>query len=710
MVAQGREKGSFLAALRFPDFLRKNGIIFIYSMGKKKKRGVKTVTVSAPMAPADPLRMFSPFFVAVMMFALAFILYGRTIGYSFACDDRAAIFDNRFTVKGVSGIPGILSHDLFYGIFGEQVDCLQGGRYRPLSLVTFALETQIFGVTPGIYHFTNILLYGLTGFLLFCVLRRLFRGMKGGHGLLIPLVASLLFMAHPLHTEVIANIKSRDEELSLLLSLVAFIFSLRYFDRGGSIDAILAGMALFLGLMSKESAIVFCVLIPLSAWVVLSPGRRRIIAVSASLAVGTMLYLIIRQLVLGTIHAHTTDLINDPFLEATFARKYATIFYTLLLYLKLLIVPHPLTFDYYPYHIPLVSWADWRPLAGLLANSALLIAAIIGIRRKKAWGLGIWAYLLPLSIVSNLVVPIGVFMAERFMYIPSIAFCIFAAYALVRWIPAGMKRNAKAGTVAAVSVFGIVFLVFSALSFDRTQAWKDDFTLATTDVRVSPESVKSNAMAGDEYRHRADTMSDQIMKRDYLARAEKHLRVALAVFPRYETGCIILGRVLQSEGIYGDSPRSRDSIYHASADAFRAIFAFSPHSSQAQANLGALFAQQLWNPDSAITHLRAALREDDKIPDAHYNIGTVFLMNGTGPDSALAHLTRAVQLDTGNADAFNNLGAAYQYKKEFGPAMEMYQHAHRLRPRQQNILDNISKLYAAMGAARLPPDRRNTGG
>ena len=148
-------------------------------MGKKKKRGAKTVPAPAPIAPADRMRMFSPFFVAVMMFALAFILYGRTIGYSFACDDRAAIFDNRFTVKGVSGIPGILSHDLFYGIFGEQVDCLQGGRYRPLSLVTFALETQIFGVTPGVYHFTNILLYGLTGFLLFWVLRRLFRGVNG---------------------------------------------------------------------------------------------------------------------------------------------------------------------------------------------------------------------------------------------------------------------------------------------------------------------------------------------------------------------------------------------------------------------------------------------------------------------------------------------------------------------------------------------------
>jgi tetratricopeptide (TPR) repeat protein len=210
-------------------------------------------------------------------------------------------------------------------------------------------------------------------------------------------------------------------------------------------------------------------------------------------------------------------------------------------------------------------------------------------------------------------------------------------------------------------------------------------------------------MAGDEYRRRADTMSNPIMKREYLTRAEKHLRVALAVFPRYEIGCILLGRVLQSEGVYGDSPRSRDSIYHASADAFRAVFAFSPHSSQAQANLGALFAQQLWNPDSAVTHLRAALREDEKLSDAHYNIGTVFLMNGAGPDSALAHLARAVQLDTGNADAYNNLGAAYQYRKEFGPAMEMYQRAHRLRPRQQNIIENISKLYAAMGDARQVP-------
>jgi tetratricopeptide (TPR) repeat protein len=684
-------------------------------MGKKKKQRVPSIPAPAPRATADPRRLLSsPLFIAAAMMALAFILYGRTIGYSFACDDRAAIVDNRFTVKGVSGIPGLLSHDLFYGIFGEQVDCLQGGRYRPLSLITFALETQIFGVTAGVYHFTNILLYGLTGFLLYSILRRLLRRLKGSGSLLIPLAASLLFMAHPLHTEVIANIKSRDEELALLLSLIAFVFSLRYFERGRGLDLVAAGAALFLGLMSKETAVVFFILIPLSAWVLLSPDRRRIIRVSASLAVGIVLYLAIRQMVLGTIHAHTTDLINDPFLEASFAQKYATIFYTLLLYLKLLIAPHPLTFDYYPYHIPLLTWADWRPLAGLLANGALLAAAVAGILRKKVWGLCLWAYLLPLGIVSNLLVPIGVFMAERFMYFPSIAFCLFAAYAMVTVIPAGLRRFPGAGTIAAGTVFFIMFLTFSALTFDRTQAWKDDFTLATTDVVVSSESVKSNSMAGDEYRHRADTMTDQAMKREYLARAEKHLRAALAVFPRYETGCVILGRVLQSEGVLAP-PQSagQSALYQASADAFRGILHFNPRSSQAEANLGALFAQQLWNPDSAIIHLRIALGENEKTPDAHYNLGTVFLMTGGGTDSsltdsAIAHLTRAVQLDAGNADAMNNLGAAYQFRKEYGPALATYQRAHRLRPQQQNIIENISKLYAAMGDSRQTANDQRT--
>jgi tetratricopeptide (TPR) repeat protein len=670
-------------------------------MGKKKKfrTGATPAPVPASRPAADPLKVFSsPLVVALLMFALAFIMYGRTIGFSYACDDRAAIVDNRFTVKGFAGIPGILSHDLFYGIFGEQVDCLQGGRYRPLSLITFAVETQFFGVATWVYHLNNLILYGLTGFLLFYVLRRLLRRMRGRGALLIPLAASLLFMAHPLHVEVIANIKSRDEELALILSLIAFIFSLRYFERGKLFDLVFAGLSLFLGLMSKESAVVFCILIPLSAWVVLSAEKRRIIAVSASLGIGTAAYLIIRQLVLGTIHAHTTDLINDPFLEATLAQRYATIFYTLLLDLKLLFFPHPLTFDYYPYHIPLVSWADWRPLAGLLANGALVVAAIIGILRKRVWALVIWAYLLPLSIVSNLVVPIGVFMAERFLYLPSIAFCLLASWVLVEWIPGRVNGKSKSGIILSAAVFAVMVVAFSAASFDRAAAWKDDYTLATTDVKTSPESVKSNSMAGDEERRRADTIADPMAKRELLANADRHLRAALTVFPRYETGCILLGRVLQSEGVYGVTPQAKDSIYRASADAFRAIFAFAPHSGQAQANLGALFAQQLWNPDSAVTHLRAALHEDEKIADAHYNIGTVFLMNGTGPDSAIAHLTRAVELDTGNADAFNNLAAAYQYKKEFDAAMAMYQRAHRLRPRQQNIMDNIAKLAAAMNA------------
>ncbi|MFK7981868.1 MAG: glycosyltransferase family 39 protein, partial [Saprospiraceae bacterium] len=202
-----------------------------------------------------------------LIFIVAFLLYGNTLTHEYTQDDAIVIYDNMFTTKGFSGIPGILKYDTFYGFFKvEGKDKLvAGGRYRPLTLVMFAAEYALFGESPFIGHLGNVLLYGLLGIVLYLLLIKLFRA-RGDlpSGELLALLTTLFFMAHPIHTEVVANIKGRDEIMTLLGSLAALLFSLKAYQEEKNWLNIIAGLIFFLGLMAKENAITFLAVVPLT--------------------------------------------------------------------------------------------------------------------------------------------------------------------------------------------------------------------------------------------------------------------------------------------------------------------------------------------------------------------------------------------------------------------------------------------------------------
>jgi protein O-mannosyl-transferase len=103
----------------------------------------------------------------LIILIVSFLLYGQSLQYGYVLDDTIVVDENKFVAKGVNGIWDILSKETFTGYFGEQKNLVAGARYRPLSLVSFALEQSIFGKKPAISHFINILLYALCGWFLY---------------------------------------------------------------------------------------------------------------------------------------------------------------------------------------------------------------------------------------------------------------------------------------------------------------------------------------------------------------------------------------------------------------------------------------------------------------------------------------------------------------------------------------------------------------
>ncbi|MEM6964028.1 MAG: hypothetical protein AAF573_04615 [Bacteroidota bacterium] len=114
---------------------------------------------------------------------------------------------NDFVQAGIAGLGDIFTHSWYYGLTDTP-----DRYYRPMMLAGFAVETSLFGNDAKVYHIMNVLYYALSCAFLFFVIKLLFKNKNW----LIALGATLLFTAHPLHTEVVANIKSRDEIFAFL--------------------------------------------------------------------------------------------------------------------------------------------------------------------------------------------------------------------------------------------------------------------------------------------------------------------------------------------------------------------------------------------------------------------------------------------------------------------------------------------------------------
>src|ERR1035437_9544609 len=138
----------------------------------------------------------------VMIIGLCFVLYGNTIPNHYSMDDELVTNTNKRVEGGIKAIPGIWTSLYSEGKLKYE--------YRPVVKTVFAIEYQIFGDNPHVSHFINILIYIFTCLLLFNLLKKLLKDFNP----VFPFIAVLLFIAHPIHTEVVASLKNRDEMLS----------------------------------------------------------------------------------------------------------------------------------------------------------------------------------------------------------------------------------------------------------------------------------------------------------------------------------------------------------------------------------------------------------------------------------------------------------------------------------------------------------------
>jgi len=487
---------------------------------------------------------------------LPLLLYLTSVSFGFVLDDKLVIEENHLVQEGINGIGKILSSDFWIGFSGEQPNMATGPRYRPLSLVSFAIEYELYGLKPAMSHLINVLLYSATCLVLFRFFSMFTRG-ETEHPWYFRLsfVATLLFALHPLHSEVVANIKGRDEILSLLFSLSALLLILRYDRSKNPMSLALGGLAFLLALMAKENAITFLAVAPLTILMFTKSKARALAIAMTPLVVSTVIYLILRHQVVGFLllsgGEEVTELMNNPFVDASIGEKYGTIFYTWGLYLKLLIFPHPLTHDYYPYHVPLVGLADLRAIIPLTLYLAMASFAVLKIRKGNIASWSILFFLATFSIASNLFFPLGTFMNERFMYMPSVGFCLVLAWVLTQKMPGWLDAKPNLSRAVPIGLAAVFALGFSLKTLARVPDWKDDDSLTRAGVEVSADSARSNCFMGFSLYQDSLKEPDDARRQELLDEVVFYLDRSLKIHPSYRDALNVYAGVLSSRYALG---------------------------------------------------------------------------------------------------------------------------------------------------------------
>ena len=390
--------------------------------------------------------------LAFIIGAVAFLLYANTLSHDYVLDDFSVIKENRLTKQGWDAFPEVFKKSFRFGYITTQDEL-----YRPLPKATFAAEWALAPDKPALGHFVNILLYALTGMLLFLTLRKYMKG-----DLLIPFVASLLFIAHPIHTEAVANIKSRDEIMSLLFSFGA-LSCIYEWIRKEKVSWLFAAMvSFFLSILSKESGITFLAVFPLTIYFFTNAPSRKWITVILCMIVPVGIFLILRNNVLaGSLKTNFSEVDNILVAAPDGISKLATAIFILLLSLKVIFFPHPLVIDYSYKQIPVIGMGDWRFWIAALILSGLLFLGLRGLKKKNLLSFAILYFFITVSIFSNLLVLIGTSFGERLMLIPSLGFCLALAILGVKLFPSGVKAfsSVKDFFVANGKLFGICAII-----------------------------------------------------------------------------------------------------------------------------------------------------------------------------------------------------------------------------------------------------------
>jgi hypothetical protein len=390
-----------------------------------------------------------------------------------------------------------------------------GTLYRPLTSLAWAVEWQLGGGAPWIYHAVSVAAYSLVCLMVFRLVSQLAGGQVGWW-------AAAVFAVHPVHTEAVATATGQAELWAALIVLLAVVeyIAIRSSRELTAKDGMRLGALYLAACLFKEHAVMLPALLAVAeitlrhTLVVESRLRPRmqLWLILAAVASG---FLIIRSLVLG-----------DPAGERTAAAlsglsppaRIITMLGVVPEWARLLLFPWHLQADYMPQEIPLAHAPGPRQLLGVVLLASVAWGAWRIRRTQPAQGFAACWVGLTLLPVSNILIPTGVLLAERTLFLPSVGLALAAGVAIAQLMA---WATMHAGWRPAAMTLCITLLAGACIrSATRQSAWRDQATFVAHLQRDAPASYRTHWINAHELAKRRDR-----------AGTERELLRALELFP-----------------------------------------------------------------------------------------------------------------------------------------------------------------------------------
>ncbi len=633
---------------------------------------------------------------------LGFLIYAAlTLGHGFVLDDNLVITSNQHVLKGFGGIAELFSTNYAHGHQG-----FNDGLYRPLSLVTFAIEQGITELNPAFSHFLQALLYGLCILLLHRWTRELL-----GPNSKWPFWISLVFAMHPIHTEVVANLKSRDEIMALLFFLLSLVQFTKWLETKEQKNLLFAALWFLPALFSKESAVTYLAAYPLLLWIRKIPMREGLVA-TGLMVVPVALFLIVRMLVLaslGPVDEGIQSLLQNSLVQADgLLDRFAGAAYIQWMYISKLFFPFELSHDYSYNAVPFHPLSSFPGIASLIGILVVIGMGVFGIIKRKWYGFGTLFYFATISVVANAALLIGATAAERFVFSPSLGWS-FVAVAGFTSTP--FLRKWSNQTLAAYCA------IFALLTILRIPDWKSDYDLFEADVAKVSNSARAHYNIGTALIDQANQRPTE--RSQMLTRAQKHLYEAIEIYPEYQDAYNNLGiafmndkRFEEAIGVYNDL-LSRFPAYgkgrYNLANSYFQLKQYGPAEAQYElyyasnpANVNALFMaaesegfQQKF--DEAIAHLNELVSREPNQDRGWLKLGVAHATMGR-LDLASENLNRALQINPGNEDTRLNLALVYMNTGNGDAAAQELRTILVQNPQNARAKNLLSNLTANQGS------------
>ncbi len=479
---------------------------------------------------------------ATVLVLLTVIVYANSLGGKF-------VFDDTVIVQGNESIQGLDTAHL-EAIFGQhywQAVESKGGLYRPMVMLSFAINYAMGGEDPVGYHIINILLHTLNGVLVFFVVEALFSRRT------LSLLTALLFILHPIRTEAVASIVGRAESLSAGFALAAWLLYIWY-HRSGRKRWLWYSSALFvMAVLSKESAFAFVALLLLTDYI-LGKGKPRDFFFGRSALIRYLPYglaiaftFLLRYWILGGLAPLYINPRSNPLVGASVWPRLLTATNVFGRYLGLLVWPMSLSADYSFNQIPLVTSvftaAGFFPL---LLVIALLAGALVATRRYPILLFSGFVFFSLFILTSNWLWPIGTIMGERLMYFPALGFNCAVAFLLCHGLSVRRWR-----TVSWVAV-SVLLAGYGLRTFERNLDWRDHYHLFRSALRTSPESslVQSNYA------------SVLLNEKNDLPGAIEHAQKAVQIMPQDPAAFFTLGVAYHRLGELAKAAEALESVVY----------------------------------------------------------------------------------------------------------------------------------------------------